>query len=145
MKLVLDTNVVLAGLLSRRGASNWLLRRMLERRYAVAVSVPLFMEYEAVIKRAEHLRRIRWAPRDVDVFLDGVAAVIEPTSVRFLWRPGSVDPEDEMVVECAASSRADGLVTLNVRHMASAARDFGFRLLTPRQAMAGLIRRGVER
>lgn len=144
MKLVLDTNVVLAALLSRRGASHWIVRRVLERKVAIAVSVPLFLEYEDVLSRPDHLRRIGWTPRELSTFLDTLAAVAEPTAIWFLWRPGAVDPDDEMVVECAASSRADALVTFNVRHMRTAAREFGFRLMVPREAVRALMRRGVR-
>lgn len=144
MKLVLDTNVVLAALLSRRGASHWIVRRALERKVAIAVSVPLFLEYEEVLSRQDHLRRIGWTRRELGTFLDTLAAIAEPTAIWFLWRPGAVDPSDEMVVECAASSRADALVTFNVRHMRTAAREFGFRLMVPREAVHALMRRGVR-
>jgi putative PIN family toxin of toxin-antitoxin system len=144
VKLVLDTNVLLAGLLSRRGASHWILRRVLERKVPVAVSVPLFLEYEEVLSRPVHLRRIGWTTRELAAFLEGWATVCVPTAIWFLWRPGASDPSDEMVVECVASSRADALVTFDIRHMRSAAREFGFRLMTPRDAVRVLMRRGVR-
>lgn len=144
MKLVLDTNVVLAALFSRRGASHWIVRRVLERKVPLAVSVPLFLEYEEILSRPAHRHRIGWTQREVGVFLDAIAAVAEPTAIWFLWRPGAVDPSDEMVVECTASSRADALVTFNIRHMRTAAREFGFRLLVPRDAVRELMRRGVR-
>ena len=144
MRLVLDTNVVLAGLLSRRGASHWLLRRVLEGHIVVAASVPLFVEYEAVLARPEHLGRIGWTRRELEVFLRALASVVEPTAIRFLWRPGVADPGDEMVVECTVSSQADMLVTFNVRHVRVAARQFGFRVAVPRDAVRVLQRRGVR-
>ena len=55
-RIVLDTNVIVAGLQSRHGASNRLLGLVPERRFALLLSVPLFLEYEAVLKRPERLR-----------------------------------------------------------------------------------------
>ena len=144
MKLVIDTNVLLAALFSRRGASHWIIQRVLERKVPVAVSVPLFLEYEEVLSRPAHLRRIGWTARELAAFLDGLAAVCEPTAIWFLWRPGAVDPSDEMVVECTASSRADALVTFNTKHMRTASREFGFQLLTPRVAVRALMKRGIR-
>lgn len=144
MKVVLDTNVILAALLSKRGASHWIVRRVLERKVPLALSVPLFLEYEAVLSRPAHLTRIGWTKRELNTFLDAIAAVAQPTAIWFLWRPGAVDPADEMVVECAVASRADALVTFNTRHMRVAAREFGFQLLTPGDGVRALMKRGVK-
>ena len=48
--IVLDTNVVIAALRSRRGASFAILRR-LGQSWVPLISVPLILEYEAVGKR----------------------------------------------------------------------------------------------
>lgn len=50
---------------------------------------------------------------DAQVFLDGLAALIEPVETHFLWRPRLRDPADEMVLEAAVNGRADVLVTFN--------------------------------
>jgi predicted nucleic acid-binding protein len=51
-----------------------------------------------------------------------------------MWRPRLKDPGDEMVLETAVNGAADRLVTFNVRHLAAAARDFGIRVVQPRDA-----------
>jgi hypothetical protein len=51
------------------------------------VSVPLLIEYEAVMTRPEHLRAARLTTEDVGVLLDAVAAVAERVRLAFLWRP----------------------------------------------------------
>src|SRR5438270_5924805 len=48
---VLDTNILVAALWSRKGASFELLSRAIEGRLAIAVSVALALEYEDVLKR----------------------------------------------------------------------------------------------
>ena len=49
MKIVLDTDVVVAGLRSRLGASRLWLQAVLERRATLLLSVPLVLQYEEVL------------------------------------------------------------------------------------------------
>ena len=49
----------------------------------------------------------------------------------FQWRPQLPDPDDEMVLELAANSRADTIVTVNTRDFLPAARTFGVEVLRP--------------
>jgi predicted nucleic acid-binding protein len=55
MRVVLDTSVLVAAARSRRGASSALLLRLLDRTFVPAISVPLFVEYEATLLRSENL------------------------------------------------------------------------------------------
>ena len=56
--VIVDTNVLIAGLRSRRGASFALLELFAEGAFEVSVSVPLVLEYEAVARRqAREARR----------------------------------------------------------------------------------------
>ncbi len=134
MRLVLDTDVVVAALRSDRGASRQLLLSALDRRIELLVSVPLMVEYEAVLTRTEHLDASGLTAAQMNEILDAVAKVAVPVHLRFLWRPRLKDPADEMVLETAVNGEADGLVTFNVRHLAEAAREFGIRVMRPRDA-----------
>ena len=53
VRLVLDTNVVVAAFRSHRGASNFLLRHVANGRIRPLCSTALFLEYEAVLARVE--------------------------------------------------------------------------------------------
>ena len=77
MKVVLDTDVVLAAVLSERGASRQLLLRIVDGLLPAAISVPLILEYEAVLKRPEHRRASGMSLDDVDIILDQVAASMQ--------------------------------------------------------------------
>jgi len=131
VRLVLDTDVVVAAFRSDRGASRRLLLAALDREMTMLASVPLMLEYESVLKRPEHLAAIGLTTDEVDTVLDAVALVIEPVRLAFLWRPRLRDPNDEMVLETAVNGRADRLVTFNLRHLAEAAREFGLRVGRP--------------
>jgi putative PIN family toxin of toxin-antitoxin system len=140
MRLVLDTCVIVLGLRSNLGASRPLLTGALERRFTVLVSVPLFLEYEAVLGRSGQRAELGWTISDVAVFLDALASVAEPVRMNFLWRPLLRDLADEMVLETAVNGSADLLVTHNVKHFAAIPLAFGVRVQAPRNALAQLRR-----
>jgi predicted nucleic acid-binding protein len=108
------------------------------------VSVPLMVEYEAVLTRPEHLDASGMTSRQVNEVLDALARVLIPVPLRFLWRPRLKDPADEMVLETAVNGAADRLVTFNVRHLAVAAREFGVRVLRPPEMWKEVRRRNEK-
>jgi putative PIN family toxin of toxin-antitoxin system len=132
--MVLDTNVLIAARRSRTGASNALLRVADERRFVMLASVPLFLEYEAVLCRAEHLLASHLTQPQVMGFLDYLAGLIEPVKLNYLWRPQLGDVADEMVLETAINGRANCIVTFNNRHFEPAVR-FGIDVIRPDEAM----------
>jgi putative PIN family toxin of toxin-antitoxin system len=131
LRLVLDTDVVVAAFRSGEGASRQLLLAALDRKVLMLVSIPLMLEYEAVLKRPEHLDVIGVSSEEIDVVLDALASVIEPVKLQFLWRPRLKDPSDEMVLETAVNGQADRLVTFNLRHLRQPARQFGISVDLP--------------
>jgi putative PIN family toxin of toxin-antitoxin system len=138
MRLVLDTATMVAAIRSDAGASHRLLGAGLERRFTLLASVPLMIEYQAVMTRPEHLEASGLSAGDVGILLDAVAAVAEPVRLAFLWRPAVRDPDDDMVLEAAANGRADAIVTFNVRDFREVARQFGIKVLTPGETWKGL-------
>ncbi|SRR5581483_1272597 len=135
MRVVFDTDVLVAALRSDQGASRQLLLAALDRRFAMLVSVPLMLEYEAVLTRQEHLTAAGITTDDVHTVLDALAAVIEPVRLSFLWRPRVKDAADEMVLETAVNATADRLVTFNLKHLGKAALEFGIRAVKPGEAL----------
>jgi len=139
VRIVLDTDVVVAGARSDRGASFHWLPGALERRVTLLLSVPLCLEYEAVLTRSEHLRATLASAADMRRLVDALIAVAEPVKIDFLWRPDLRDPDDAKVLEVTVNGRADWLLTFNVADLAVAAR-FGVNVGRPGAAlrMAGL-------
>ena len=144
MRIVLDTDVLVAALRSDRGASRQLLIGALDGRIEVLVSVPLVVEYEAVLTRPEHLHASGLTVEEVNEVLDAFVKVSVPVLLRFLWRPRLKDPADEMVLETAVNGAADRLVTFNVRHLAAATREFGIRVLRPPEVWKEVRRRNEK-
>ena len=122
MRLALDTDVLVAALRSQRGASRAWLLAILRQEAALLLSVPLALQYEAVLTRPEHLAASRASLAEITLLLDTLCAVCTPVEVSFLWRPMLRDPDDEMVLEVAGNGRADRLLTFNLRDFAGAER-----------------------
>ena len=133
--IVLDTSVVVAGLRTRLGAGNAVLRLVAERRIQLVATPPLFFEYEDVLKRPEHRLAHGLTPVEIDEFLAELAALIEPVEVHFQWRPQTRDPNDEMVLEAAINGKADAVVTYNVADFAEAAHRFEISVLRPAELL----------
>jgi len=130
MRVVLDTNVLVSAVRSRRGASNAILIRAFQDRFDWLASVPLFLEYEQALTRAELLLATGIRMADMSMYLSDIARIVEPVELHFLWRPQLRDPGDEMVLETAVNGRADVLVTHNARDFAGT-ESFGVTVLTP--------------
>ncbi|HYG87951.1 MAG TPA: putative toxin-antitoxin system toxin component, PIN family [Azospirillum sp.] len=137
LRAVIDTNILIKARRSRSGASNALLRAVNEGAFRMLVSVPLFLEYEAVLTRPEHLMASGLTERQALGFLDYLAGLVEPVRLHYLWRPQLSDVADEMVLETAINGRADWIVTFNTRHFGAAVR-FGIETIWPDEAMRRL-------
>ena len=140
MRVVLDTNVLVAAARSRNGASFALLAALRRDRFRLLASVPLFLEYEAVLKRPEQLAAGQRSLTMVDAFLDALGLRLEPITMFYLWRPQLRDAKDEMVLETALNGRADALVTFNVCDFHVAAK-FALPVIDP-AAFLKLVRQG---
>ncbi len=134
-RIVVDTSVIVAGLRTRLGAGNAVLRLVAEQRVVPLATAPLFLEYEDVLKRPEDQLAHGLGPSEVDEFLAELAALVEPVEVHFLWRPQGRDPNDEMVLEAAINGRADALVTYNVKDFEVMAKRFKIPVMQPAELL----------
>lgn len=130
MHVVLDTNVLIAGLRSRRGASYRLLELLMDGAYEISISVPLVLEYEAVARR--QAPGLGLSEADVDTVVDFICAQAHHRRIFFLWRPFLRDPKDDMVLEVAVEAQCRHIVTFNTRDFAGT-EQFGVRPITPRE------------
>ncbi len=113
---VLDTNVLIAALRSRNGASFELLRRIGASGWRLHVSTALLLEYEEVARREA---AALWAkPQRVEAILNFIAASAVEHAISFRWRPFLSDPDDDFVLELAVSAGTRYIVTHNIRNFA---------------------------
>jgi putative PIN family toxin of toxin-antitoxin system len=128
VRVVLDSNVLVAGFRSRRGASFRLLQLLRAGRFEIAVSVPLALEYEAELVRHADVLGLR--RHEAEGLVDYLCQIAHRQEIHFLWRPTLTDPRDEFILELAVASGCDAIVTHNVRDFAGAS-GFVPRVLSP--------------
>lgn len=127
-RIVIDTNVLVSAMRSRRGASFKLLSLVGEGRFDIAVSVPLVLEYEQVLMA--QISELSLSERDVGALLDYLCLVGHRQEIFFLWRPQLPDPRDDLVLELAVNAECSSIVTFNLRHFRGADR-FGVKAVEP--------------
>ena len=110
-KIVIDTNIILSGLKSKKGASYKLLQNIDNKKIDLFVSVPLILEYEKVLK--DNLNKRIITNKDIDDLVDYICKMSNHTKINFLWRPYLKDPNDDMILELAFNSNSKYIVTFN--------------------------------
>ncbi len=137
MRIVLDTNVLVAALLSPYGPPAQILRLCLVEEVTVLHDPRILAEYREVLRRA----RFGFDPRDIVAVLRQLEAGGESV-VALLLAEELPDPDDLPFLEVAVTGRADALVTGNERHFSPAARRQGVRVVGPAEAVRILARQG---
>ncbi len=128
--IVLDTNVIVAALRSRRGASNRLLSLVGTHRFEIHDSVALVLEYEDVLQRQR--TELGLSEDEVADFIDALCSMAHHHKIYFLWRPVLSDANDELLLELAVTARCEYIVTHNVSDFKGIER-FGVQAITPRE------------
>ena len=120
MRYLLDTNVLVAALRSKNGASHIRLRRALQGDLPVVVHHKLVYEYRDVLSRQNILAStgLTWA--DIELVLAHLVAQASEVGVRYLWRPNLRDEGDNFVVEIAVAAAPCTIVTHNLADFARA-------------------------
>jgi len=137
--IVLDTNVLITALKSKQGASYKLLISLADDLYIPNVSVPLFVEYEAVAKRDGML--VGLSVEDIEAILDYFLSKSNIRKIFYLWRPFLKDPKDDLVLEVAVESQSKYIITFNKKDFKGVDK-FGIKVLTPKEF---LLERGVPK
>jgi putative PIN family toxin of toxin-antitoxin system len=111
MRAVLDTNVIVSGLISPRGNARLILTMALARKFELIVSGDVLAEYETVIRRPKFRLRLEEINETVTE-LRRVSQFVKPTNRVSESR----DDADNRFLECAETGSADYLVTGNISH-----------------------------
>ncbi len=111
MRVVLDTNVLVAGLLSATGPPGWIVEAVLAGHLEPAFDGAIQQEYEEVLKRPE----FRFPSARIDDILAALDQFGFVVAAPPPWPTPLPDPDDEPFLSVAAAS-ASVLVTGNLRH-----------------------------
>jgi putative PIN family toxin of toxin-antitoxin system len=132
MNIVLDTNVIVAGILKPYSKAAAILRLVADGTLQLACDLRLLSEYRDVLGRS----KFSFAKENIEAFLDqaeqeGVLVSVKPLAFHL------PDPDDEPFLEVALSGGAKAIVTGNKRHFPR--KDYeGVKILSPAEFLEGL-------
>jgi putative PIN family toxin of toxin-antitoxin system len=116
MLLTIDTNVMYQALKSSKGASFEIMQLIRKRELQLALSVPVFKEYQDVLSRKKSLNDFDLKIGDINKFLRFIAYISKTFDIYFLLRPNLKDEKDNMLLELAVTSQSEYLITNNIKH-----------------------------
>jgi putative PIN family toxin of toxin-antitoxin system len=131
-RAVLDTNIVVSGILSATGASRALLELARRGQVELVTSLTLLEELEDVLGRFMP----RAAATEIRTAVQELSYLVEPTRVPIVTR----DPDDDHVLAAAVTGQASYVVTRD-RDLLDLGRHQGIEILQPAPALA-LLREG---
>jgi putative PIN family toxin of toxin-antitoxin system len=131
-RIILDTNVLYAGLYSSEGASYQILRAIERGQIRTILSTSLLFEYEDILKRKK--LELGLSEKKIEAVLDNLCRLSEHQKIYYLWRPFLKDPNDDHILEVAVASQTEIIVTHNIKDFNGIDR-FGIRAITPKQLL----------
>ena len=133
MLITIDTNTLLAGLISQSGASHQILKLITNEKITLALSTQVLLEYDDVLKRNEILKLTRLNQGQVEDVLDLLSLLAQQNNIYYRLRPNLRDEKDNLFIECAFASNSNYLLTSNIRDFNSGElKGFKFKVLTPK-------------
>ena len=136
-EVVIDANVILSGLKSRKGYSYKLLDFISQDQVRFNVSVPLILEYESILLKFKD--DIGLTENDIRDFIDYLCKVGNQTTIYYLWRPIFKDPFDDHILEVAVNSESKYIITYNQKDFIDSIK-FGISAITPKEYLEGGIK-----
>ena len=125
MRIVLDTNVLVSGLLRAASPPGWIVRRVAEGEISLCHDDRILAEYRDVLARD----RFGFDLASVTALIEQIVHWGHETAPQPLPLP-LPDPDDEAFLEIALASDASCLVTGNQKHFPPELRQ-GVQVLTP--------------
>ncbi|MDH4163384.1 MAG: putative toxin-antitoxin system toxin component, PIN family [Nitrospirota bacterium] len=136
LRIILDTNVLYAGLYSSRGASFKVLRAIADGKMRGVLSTALLFEYEDVLKRNQEILNL--SNRAIEKVLGNLCFLSDHQKIYFLWRPRLSDPKDDHLLELAVAAGVKFVVTHNTSDFKGSDK-FGVRAITPKELLEEIV------
>jgi len=135
-RIILDTNVLYAGLYSSKGASFRILQAIEEGKLKMVISTTLLFEYEDILKRNQV--DLGLSNQEIEKVLDYLCMKSEHQKIYFLWRPYLPDPKDDHLLELAIASGTKLIVTHNAKDF-KGVEEFGIRSIAPQRILEEIL------
>jgi putative PIN family toxin of toxin-antitoxin system len=132
IRAVLDTNVLISGLIVAQGPPCQILDAWLESLFTLVTSLYLVEELVHVLSYPRITERLRLDESELAAVLDALLSRAEVTSGRFRMPGVTRDPKDDSVVACAKEGEADYIVSGDQDLLVLGEYE-GIQVVTPRQ------------
>lgn len=134
MLVVLDTNIIISGLYSKRGASYQLLKAAISGDLPCAISPLIALEYEGKIHDKIEEGFLGISKGNCGRILDALFAMAKVVWEPFQVRPILSDPSDDKILECAISGNCTHIITFNTKHFPKVVTKlYGIQPMSPRK------------
>lgn len=111
VRAVLDTNVLVSGLLSEHGPSHQILDAWLEGRYTLVTSLYLVDELAHVLSYPRIAERLHLDEKEVAAILGALLSQAQVAPGRLRLPGVTRDPKDDAVVACGREGEVDYIVS----------------------------------
>lgn len=111
MKLVLDTNVLLSGLMFPEGIPGLIVAAWIEARFDVALSLDQLAEIGRVLEYPKIRRKLGWDDEQIELFIKQLYIRAEVLELGPMAVEVPRDPGDAPILAALVAAKADVLVT----------------------------------
>jgi len=111
VRVVLDTNVLLSGLMFPAGAPGRIVAAWQEARFGLVISVHQLAEIGRVLAYPKIRRTLRWDDRRIEQFIRQLYVRAEIVDLDGTFVEVPLDPDDAPILETLVAAKADVLVT----------------------------------
>ncbi|TEU19628.1 MAG: putative toxin-antitoxin system toxin component, PIN family [Anaerolineales bacterium] len=132
IRAVLDTNVLISGLIVAQGSPRQILDAWLESLFTLVTSLYLVEELVHVLSYPHITEHLRLDEEELAAILDALLSKAEVTSGRLRLPGVTRDPKDDSVVACAKEGEADYIVSGD-QDLLVLGKYEGIQVITPRQ------------
>lgn len=134
LRVVCDTNVLVSAFIAA-GPPSRVVEEIVAGRLELVLPDPVLRELRRVLVEKLGFDDRRW--REVEDLLTALASEVVTPPVA-APEPRTGDPDDDIILACAATARADVLISGDRRHLLPAGEHRGVRILTPQATLAEL-------
>jgi putative PIN family toxin of toxin-antitoxin system len=132
MKVVVDTSVWIAALISQDGANRTLIRMALQGEIEPQISTALFLEYESVMQRDKIRQQCPLSIAEQNELFEAYLSTCRWNEIFYLWRPNLKDKDDDFLIELAVASNSSVIITDNIKDVKHGELQFDFEVITPK-------------
>lgn len=141
IRIVLDTNVLLSGVLRKHGPPQRVVDAVLEGTVTLVLSNAALAEYRDVLYRPKFLAQHRASKVDLEDLFSRLVRISRSVRPEISFAGATVDPDDDIFLEAAVAGDAHYIVSGD-RHLLDLGSHEGIPIVTPAAFVLMLETRG---